>query len=367
MSSKTPIDQYMDQYDKLTGALAIAAEFTGHWCRSALADGGILANVTCRAKDSARLRTKLENRLREKNEKKEAPYKSVEDVENDLVDIIGVRVMLYFPSQVEEVEKKFAMMFADADVKRTPATKGDLSKSLDAMTGLFRDGSVKKLVDLTSVSKGEYTPNFGGYRAIHIRCTVQPSNLVDDVGKEFTIRKFKLKTEIQIQSLLMHSWSEVNHDLAYKTLSGDLSQEETRLLDFLNGIGQMGELALRKLKAILDARVKASGPSSDVTFASPLEIAEFIRLFLNENFKDQVKLFDLGDLEEFLYFLQYRKLNNRNSLKQSLAKCITEQKLDTNIPIIGGSEDYSRSGRVVRGKSVSTGQVSFTDCPDKRL
>ncbi|KAF3917643.1 hypothetical protein AA313_de0206977 [Arthrobotrys entomopaga] len=353
MSGNTSaIDQYMTQYDKLTDALAAAADFTGALCRLALADRGIFATVTCRAKDSGRLRTKLENRLEEKRAKNEPLYKTVEDVENDLVDIIGVRVMLYFPSQVEEVEKIFARMFANADVKRMPATKGDPSKSLDTMTKLFQDGTVKKLVNETSnsISTGNYSTTFGGYRAIHIRCTVQPSNLVDEIRDSFTGTVRKLKTEIQIQSLLMHSWSEVNHDLAYKTLNGELSQEETRLLDFLNGIGQMGELALRKLKSILDARVKASSLPSDLPFASALKIAEFLRQFLNEQLKDQVKVFDLGDLEEFLYFITHHNLNDETILKQCLTECITKQKLDdTTIPIIGSLLDG-----ILTGKAAST-------------
>ncbi|KAK6339140.1 hypothetical protein TWF718_008564 [Orbilia javanica] len=336
MSNNKAIDQYMTQYNDLTEALAIAAESIGALCRSALADSGILANVTCRAKDSSRLRTKLENRLQEKLANKEQPYKTIEDVENDLVDIIGVRVMLYFPTQAEAVEKLFARMFTKADIKRMPTTKGDPSKSLDSMAKFFQDGSARKVLGTSNsiAYTGDFTPSFGGYRAIHIRCTAQPNDLVDEVRIKFTERK--LKTEIQIQSLLMHAWSEVNHDLAYKTLSGKVSDEETRLLDFINGIGQMGELALLKLKSILDARVKVGGAYSGLAFASPAAIAEFIRQFLNQQYKDQANVFDLGDLEEFLYFLTYEGLNNEVTLGQWLTKCNMIQKLDdTKIPIIG--------------------------------
>ena len=46
------------------------------------------------------------------------------------------------------------------------------------------------------------------------------------------------RIEIQVASVLMHAWSEVEHDLVYKPLSGTLSEEELLPVRHLAGQGQ---------------------------------------------------------------------------------------------------------------------------------
>ena len=55
------------------------------------------------------------------------------------------------------------------------------------------------------------------------------------------------RIEIQVASLLMHAWSEVEHDLVYKPLQGGLSTDEYAILDELNGLVERGEIALERL------------------------------------------------------------------------------------------------------------------------
>lgn len=50
-------------------------------------------------------------------------------------------------------------------------------------------------------------------------------------------------SEIQVASLIMHAWSEVEHDLIYKPMQGTLSEEELSILDELNGLVLAGEIA----------------------------------------------------------------------------------------------------------------------------
>jgi len=71
----------------------------------------------------------------------------------------------------------------------------------------------------------------------------------------------------------MHAWSEVEHDLVYKPLEGELSASEYALLDQLNGLVLAGEIALEQLQKAGDARVAAA-----VTpFRDHFELAEFLR------------------------------------------------------------------------------------------
>ena len=62
-------------------------------------------------------------------------------------------------------------------------------------------------------------------------------------------RYCRARIEIQVASVLMHAWSEVEHDLIYKPLQGTLSKEELAILDELNGLVLAGEIALERLQA----------------------------------------------------------------------------------------------------------------------
>lgn len=67
----------------------------------------------------------------------------------------------------------------------------------------------------------------------------------------------------------MHAWSEVEHDLAYKPLAGDLSEQEYAILDQLNGLVIAGEIGLETLQKALETRVA----SSDRRFATHYDLA----------------------------------------------------------------------------------------------
>lgn len=57
-------------------------------------------------------------------------------------------------------------------------------------------------------------------------------------------RYAEARVEIQVASVVMHAWAEVEHDLVYKPLAGELSQDEYAILDELNGLVMAGEIAL---------------------------------------------------------------------------------------------------------------------------
>jgi hypothetical protein len=50
----------------------------------------------------------------------------------------------------------------------------------------------------------------------------------------------------------MRAWSEVNHDLAYKPLQGQISKDEGRILDALNGLVPTGEVILNQLQSAIN-------------------------------------------------------------------------------------------------------------------
>ena len=94
---------------------------------------------------------------------------------SELRDILGFRVICFFSQDVDIVAEKIAEHF-----------RIDYSLSVDK----------RKLIDVRSF----------GYLSLHYICALPE-------GEEFGDLWF----EVQIMSVLQHSWAEIEHDLGYKT------------------------------------------------------------------------------------------------------------------------------------------------------
>lgn len=215
--------RYRKEYDFYDQASRLAAQFL----EGRLGTTGIRAIVTSRAKGIRRLEEKV--RSRATNPKKN--YTCVDDIFKDIVDLAGVRIAMYFPGQYAQVESIIRELFIVLEEKKFP------------------DESVPP-EDLES----EYKKRFSGYWARHYRVQLQGS-LLRDAQRRYT----EAKIEIQVASVLMHSWAEVEHDLIYKPQQGPLSYEEHAILDELNGLVLTGEVALEQLQRAGEARVAAGG------------------------------------------------------------------------------------------------------------
>ena len=205
--------------------------------RQILKPSGILALVTARVKDSDRLKQKLINRDRGRCDSGKAPYSSPEELFLDIPDLIGIRIALYFPGDTAKVEEILSSRFPVVKKKVFP-------EPVDNSSSLAADGF--------TAHKRKIYPNypdrrFDGYCAVHyrIRCPRQPAELPHPI----TI-------EIQVASVLMHAWSEVEHDLAYKKMMGDVTEAEYACLDEINGLVMAGEIALNRLSRLSRDRIR---------------------------------------------------------------------------------------------------------------
>lgn len=228
------IDKFLDGYERQFDYWEAVARRAHALIEAELATSGLRAIVTSRAKSVDRLRDKLEQRNRKKR------YRTVAQVGGDIVDLAGVRVALYFPSQIEEVAKIITVLFELDEIKTFP------------LADAARPGD----------------PRFSGYRAQHFRVRIPVGRLADDEARYSTAL-----VEIQVASVLMHAWSEVEHDLVYKPLEGNLSVAEYALLDQLNGLVLSGEIALEQLKIAGDQRLS----ETESSFRDHYELAEFLR------------------------------------------------------------------------------------------
>ncbi|MEU9494355.1 RelA/SpoT domain-containing protein [Streptomyces sp. NPDC048215] len=256
------VDQFIARYSKEYDFYSRAAQIVTQALERDLKESGIRCIVTYRAKDIARLEEKCRQRAPKKK------YKKVEDIYEDIVDLAGVRIALYFPAEQDQVEKAVNRLFDITEKKSFP-------ESNRRSTG----------------------KEFSGYSATHYRVRLKERELIAP-----DMRYAKARVEIQVASVLMHAWSEVEHDLAYKPLSGDLSDAEKKILDQLNGLVIAGEMSLRMLQEASESRVARSG-----RFLNHYELAAYLLNQAGKILNEPVGDSGLGRVDLLFNFLSKLK------------------------------------------------------------
>ena len=170
------IQQFIDTYKMKWTFYDAAGRLAAEKLQLALQNAGIRAIVTSRAKNPARLRTKVQRR----NSRREEPYQTLEEIYDDIADLSGVRVSLYFPGDRGKVDAIISELFNILEFKQFP----EQSKP------------------------PTYHKRFSGYWANHYRARMR-----DEILNESQKKYGSARIEIQVASLIMHAWSEVEHDL----------------------------------------------------------------------------------------------------------------------------------------------------------
>lgn len=266
------IEKFLKSYSKEYDFYLKLAGMCAAQCENILEGSGIRAIVTHRAKRPDRLKEKLEKRMIEKK------YKSVDAIYKDIVDLAGVRIAIYFPGDREEINNFIAKNFFIHSKKEFP-----------------------------SAATPSYDKRFSGYWAYHYRISLRPEILTDS-NKRYT----DAVIEIQVASVLMHAWSEVEHDLVYKPLSGELSIEEYQILDELNGLVLTGEIALERLQNAAKNRVS----KTDREFNNHYELSAYLYDLMKTHIKKGDYEPVMGRADVLYKFLQYVELNSPQKLSQ---------------------------------------------------
>ena len=133
----------------------------------------------------------------------------------------------------------------------------------------------------------------------HYRVRLRESTLVD-AQKRYA----EARVEIQVASVLMHAWAEVEHDLVYKPYQGALSEDEFAILDELNGTVIAGEIALERLQKAGDVRVAARGH----IFANHYELAAHLLSVLGPLGEPDALQAGLGRVDLLQDFLERLRL-----------------------------------------------------------
>jgi ppGpp synthetase/RelA/SpoT-type nucleotidyltranferase len=256
------IDEFMARYSREFDYYQQLARMCQQQCEIHLEQSGVRAMVTARAKHHGRLRAKLIKR------NNEFIYENLDKVYDDIVDLAGVRIALYFPGDSGEVDKVIHELFDVTGTKVFPE-QGEHG------------------------TEPEPAARFSGYHAKHYRVRLKEENLIG-ADKRYA----QGMIEIQVASVLMHAWSEVNHDLVYKPLAGNLSHVELNMLDNLNGLVIAGEVSLETLQQALKERVsKGNKP-----FSNHFELAAFLYDRARKVSRDQAVEPLVGRVDILYYF-----------------------------------------------------------------
>lgn len=243
------INTFMERYNKEFDFYLNLSKNVEDHIRGMLHSFGVRAIVSSRAKSPKRLRDKIIDRNIVRS------YPSVESIYSDIVDLAGVRVAIYFPGDMSKVEEIISTEFViEGEPKSFPEKKRRSRNNV-------------------------YEKVFSGYAAKHFRVKMKGGGRYAN----------NYPVEIQVASVLMHAWSEVEHDLVYKPLQGSLSQEELMILDEINGLVLSGNLALERLQLAGLKRTE----SDNYEFKNHYDLALFFVSCLQEENLDNVNFNDI--------------------------------------------------------------------------
>lgn len=188
-------------------------------------------------------RVKDRESLIKKIQTKDSKYNSI----SEITDIIGIRIITYFS---DEVDKIASLLSNEFDIDNINSTDKRL------------------LLD----------PDRFGYLSLHYILSLDDrrSNLLEYRRSRDT------KIEVQIRSILQHTWAEINHDLGYKTsltIPKNVRREFSRLASLL----ELADEEFLRIRNKLD-EYKKYVDSADSCQSSALEIDGIsIKAFIAEN------------------------------------------------------------------------------------
>ncbi|WP_313236181.1 GTP pyrophosphokinase [Delftia acidovorans] len=164
-------------------------------------------------------------------EKISRPGKTYENPLQDITDLCGVRVILYYQEDVHRLSEIIREEF-EVDDKR----------SVDKRTELRSDQF--------------------GYISVHIICKIK-----DNRSTLPEWRKYKdLHAEIQVRTVLQHAWASISHALQYKSKSV-IPEQFTRQLTRIAGLLELSDEQFSNLKektTVLRTEVSKSLANSDL-------------------------------------------------------------------------------------------------------
>ena len=176
------INQFIEHYKKRISYYDMAARLGAQLLDEALRSSGIRAMVISRAKNPARLKVKVAKRA----ESLETPYQNLTEIYDDIADLAGIRVSLYFPGDRDKADRVINTLFSVSEIRRFP----------------------------TESKPPSYNKRFSGYWANHYRVQMREDTL-ENTQKKYS----RARLEIQVASEFVfyeHITDETEHEIVYQ-------------------------------------------------------------------------------------------------------------------------------------------------------
>jgi ppGpp synthetase/RelA/SpoT-type nucleotidyltranferase len=197
------IDEVIIKYaSEKRATYRLLSEKTKECLSSILISKGIVPHsITSREKDPEELREKITREW-------EVPVAPL----NGITDLAGVRIIAYFPSDVDKIvpliEKEFNI-----------DSKHSMDKRLSSDPAIF------------------------GYASVHFVVEFRPEILKLPEYALFD----KMKCEIQVRTILQHAWAEIEHDIVYKS-PGEIPFRVRRRFACLAGLLEIADREFESLR-----------------------------------------------------------------------------------------------------------------------
>ena len=155
-------------------------------------------------------------------------------------------------SKIHTLEDLFREAGGDlAGVRITTYVETDRRLVVEAIQAIFTGPNANVLVDEKDTSARQ---RGSLYRATHCQVSIKDEDLTGDN------ENLRGQTcEIQVCSLLAHVWNEIEHDMGYKPLAGELSSLEKNLLSVLGKETEAGDLVISNLLEAKEKRLAEIG------------------------------------------------------------------------------------------------------------
>jgi ppGpp synthetase/RelA/SpoT-type nucleotidyltranferase len=256
-----------------------------------------------------------------------------DEVQNAMHDLLGARVALYFPDDVRAVEN--LLRKAGYTIGKILPKGGmyDLSR----LRKFFYERKTKLSNGAIVTQDETFQKSFSGYGALHFIVGL-PSRLARRIALPESAWR-ELKIEIQVGTVVMHAWSEVEHDIIYKPSDGmPLSEDVKRIMDLINGIALTGEVALRQLEAT--TRQIQGRSAGEMQYAQgPAQLGAWLEQYfaVNDLPIEPLSASSQWDgLKELFEVLKARRSHHRDSVNEllgSMKDILTGLSFSNSVPL----------------------------------
>ena len=214
-------------------------------------------SINYREKDPEKLRKKIDK-------------KDYHNPLQEITDLAGVRIITYFPSDVDKIveliEDEFVIDHENSIDKR---------KSSD--------------------------PSTFGYASYHLVVELSPERLN---LPEYSFFK-KMKCEIQVRTILQHAWAEIEHDIIYKSTE-DIPFELRRRFSSLAGMLEVADREFESLReSEIEVRKEIGNKISRDVLNIPIDL-ESLSFYLKNNRNE--KVIDAEKVSQLIKLLKIYKI-----------------------------------------------------------